>query len=110
MELARRVYALTSTFPQSEAFGLTSQMRRAAVSVPSNIAEGRGRLTDRNFVVFLSQARGSLYELQTQIELAATLGLTEASTAQPILTEAAEISAMIQALVGALRPKTWPRG
>lgn len=108
MELARRVYALTGTFPPSEAFGLTRQMRRAAVSVPSNIAEGRGRLTDKNFVVFLSQARGSLYELQTQIELAATLGFTDMGKAKPILAEAAEISAMIQALVRGLRSSSLP--
>jgi four helix bundle protein len=67
MDLARNVYALTNSFPGSETFGLTSQFRRAAVSVPSNIAEGRGRLTDKSFAVFLAQARGSLYELETQI-------------------------------------------
>ena len=65
MALARQVYSLTENFPQSEVFGLTSQIRRAAVSVPSDIAEGRGRMTDKNFALFLTQARGSLYELQT---------------------------------------------
>ncbi|MGI8771389.1 MAG: four helix bundle protein [Acidobacteriaceae bacterium] len=73
MDLARAAYRLTDDMPQQERFGLTSQIRRSAVSVPSNIAEGHGRLTDRGFAAFLGQARGSLFELQTQIELAATL-------------------------------------
>ncbi|HEX3986149.1 MAG TPA: four helix bundle protein [Acidobacteriaceae bacterium] len=64
MALARYVYAATESLPQSELFGLSSQIRRAAVSIPSNIAEGRGRTTDKSFAAFLSQARGSLYELQ----------------------------------------------
>jgi four helix bundle protein len=65
MQLAREVYRLTADFPKSEVFGLQSQMRRAAVSVPSNIAEGHGRLSDQLLRVFLAQARGSLYELET---------------------------------------------
>lgn len=106
MELARKVYAVTNTFPRSETFGLTSQLRRAAVSVPSNIAEGRGRLTDKGFAVFLAQARGSLYELETQIELAASLGFTDAQQAQSLITEAAQIGAMIQSLLAGMRPNT----
>ena len=75
-----------------------------AVSVPSNIAEGRGRLTDKSFAVFLSHARGSLYELQTQIELACNLGFADLRDASPVLAEAAQISAMIHALLATLRP------
>lgn len=103
MLLARGLYALTEGFPASERYGLTSQIRRAAVSVPSNIAEGRGRLTDRAFALFLSQARGSLYELQTQIELANDLGFAPKSKAEPLMREAAEIAAMIHGLLASLR-------
>ena len=103
MELARRVYTLTSRFPASEAFDLTSQIRRAAVSVPSNIAEGRGRSSAKSFAVFLGQARGSLFELQTQVELASKLGFTESQAAESILSEAAQISAMIQSLLSTIK-------
>jgi four helix bundle protein len=104
MALAQDVYRLTEAFPRSELFGLTSQMRRAAVSVPSNIAEGRGRMTHKSFVVFLSQARGSLYELETQIELARDLGFTDRDTAEAVVAAAAEISRMIHGLISKLRP------
>lgn len=110
MELARKVYGLTNSFPRTEAFGLTSQIRRAAVSVPSNIAEGRGRLTDRNFAVFLTQARGSLYELETQVELAANLGFTDLGEAQSVISEAAQIAAMIQSLLAGIGQKSENRG
>lgn len=74
MALAKQVYALTAHFPREELYGLTSQMRRAAVSVPSNIAEGAARLGKREFLHFLSMARGSLSELDTQLILARDLG------------------------------------
>lgn len=70
MELARETYLRTEEFPESETFGLRMQMRRSAVSVASNIAEGHGRLTDPQLKNALGMARGSLYELQTQTELA----------------------------------------
>ena len=73
MQLARLVYAATETFPRSEQFGLTLQLRRAAVSVASNIAEGAARASSKEFSQFLSIALGSLAELDTQIELAKTL-------------------------------------
>jgi four helix bundle protein len=78
MELARLVYRATQSFPAEERFGLTNQLRRAAVSIPSNIAEGKGRLTVGEFVHFLGVARGSALEVQTQLELAAMLGLGNA--------------------------------
>jgi four helix bundle protein len=70
VELALEIYRITSAFPRHELYGLTSQMRRAAVSIASNIAEGKGHLTDGDFGRFLLHARGSLLELQTQIIIA----------------------------------------
>ncbi len=74
MTLAELVYAATSQFPKSELYGLVSQMRRAAISIPSNIAEGHSRISTGGYVQFLGIARGSLAELETQIELAKRLG------------------------------------
>jgi four helix bundle protein len=102
MQLARDVYHYTSTFPKSEMFGLVSQMRRAAVSVPSNIAEGHGRLSDRMLRVFLAQARGSLFELETQTELARDLELLQALDADRLLEQASEISRMLNGLIRVL--------
>ena len=70
IELADSVYSITDSFPRSEIYGLASQMQRAAVSVPSNIAEGSGKDSNRDFARFLVIALGSLYELETQIEIA----------------------------------------
>lgn len=105
MGLARQIYALTAEFPKSELFGLSNQLRRAAVSVPSNIAEGHGRLTDKGFAAFLGQARGSLYEMQTQIELAGDLGFLSAENAQILMTEATDIARMLNGLLSAVRAK-----
>jgi four helix bundle protein len=69
MNLAKKIYEITEKFPDSEIYGLSSQMRRASVSIPSNIAEGSGRNHKKEFVQFLYLARGSLLELETQIEL-----------------------------------------
>ena len=70
MELADTIYTLTASFPKTEIYGLSSQMQRAAVSVPTNIAEGSGKGSDRDFARFLSISLGSLFELETQIEIA----------------------------------------
>jgi four helix bundle protein len=68
-----QIYACTSTFPREEMYGLTSQLRRAAVSIPSNIAEGHGRMTTGEYLHFLGNARGSLFEVRTQIHIAKEL-------------------------------------
>lgn len=81
MDLARTVYRLTASFPADERFGLVSQMRRAAVSIPSNIAEGFGRGRGIDNRRFLRMARGSLFELETQLELATELGFATADLA-----------------------------
>ena len=70
VELADTIYTLTASFPKTEIYGLSSQMQRAAVSVPSNIAEGSGKGSDRDFARFVSISLGSLFELETQIEVA----------------------------------------
>ena len=74
MELAREVYLFTREFPKEETYGLVSQLRRAAISVPSNIAEGSARTTDKNFRQFLSIAYGSALEIETQLLLCETFG------------------------------------
>jgi len=99
------VYAATKDFPKDEMFGLTSQIRRAAVSVPSNIAEGHGRLTDNGFAVFLGQARGSLFEVETQIEIAITLGYIKATDARKIIAECDEVGKMLNGLLNTLKER-----
>ncbi|WP_367362440.1 four helix bundle protein [Mesotoga sp.] len=74
VKLAKDVYLLTEKFPKREVYGLTDQIRRAAVSIPSNIAEGKGRSTAKDFVHFLNTARGSVYELKTQLYIAREIG------------------------------------
>lgn len=77
MELVTAVYRVTAKFSKDELFGITSQLRRAAVSIPSNLAEGQGRLSEKEFRHFLGQARGSLMELETQLQIAENLGYLE---------------------------------
>ena len=102
MSLAKAVYAATETLPKSEVFGLQSQMRRAAISVPSNIAEGHGRLNDGHFRQFLATARGSLFELQTQMELANDLKLLESKSFEQLMEQCEEIARLINGLLGKL--------
>lgn len=82
IEFAKLVYRLTHPFPSEEKFGLTSQMRRASVSIPSNIAEGQARHTTGEFIQFISHAEGSLAELDTQLILAVELGFCRAADAE----------------------------
>ena len=98
MELARQVYQLAKTFPDDERFGLVSQMRRAAVSVPSNIAEGQARQGRREFVQFLSHAEGSLAELDTQITLATDLKYCSVLDTEPCVRQIEELQRMIASL------------
>ncbi|MGA3333742.1 MAG: four helix bundle protein [Terracidiphilus sp.] len=105
MKLAREVYLLTEKFPKSETFGLRMQMRRSAVSVASNIAEGHGRLTDAQLENFLGMARGSLYELQTQIALACDLSFFNQESGQQLLEKATNVAKLINGLLGVLKPR-----
>jgi four helix bundle protein len=89
IKLAGKIYEVTARMPDSERFGLTAQMRRAAVSVPSNIAEGHGRQSRVDYLRFLRMARGSLMELQTQLILCEKLGfLTPSAELSELLAEA----------------------
>ena len=98
MELARHVYEITKTFPEGEKFGLVSQMRRAAVSVPSIIAEGQARNTTGEFIPFLSHAVGSVSELDTQLILCVELGFSSQSKTQPARELILELRKMLTTL------------
>ncbi len=98
MELAKRIYGITRTFPSEEKFGLVSQMRRAAVSVPSNIAEGQARRTTKEFIQFVSHAEGSLAELDTQLRLGIDLGFCANGGTAEISTLIDEIRRMLNGL------------
>jgi four helix bundle protein len=106
MEVAREIYRLTRQFPREEMFGLTSQMRRAAVSIPSNIAEGHARTGTREFLHGLSVALGSLAELQTQMELAAELGYVAAAARGEMIARMETLAKMLNALIRSLRSRT----
>src|SRR6266704_3485421 len=88
MDLVEDVYRLTRVFPREELYGLTNQLRRAAVSIPSNIAEGQTRSHVKEFLQFLSMAQGSLAEVQTQIELAGRLRYLSPEQVEPTLQRA----------------------
>jgi four helix bundle protein len=101
--LALDIYRCTRRFPKDEVYGLTSQMRRAAVSVPSNIAEGKGRRTRKDFVHFLYQARGSLLELETQLSIVRELEYLDAPTFSSTLSQAEEVGRILNGLVNHLQ-------
>ena len=99
MDLVMEIYDLTEAFPDEEKFGLSSQMQRAAVSIPSNIAEGYGRSSDKEFYHFLHIARGSLYELQTQMYIAAGREYIDGKVVDHMDSTIEEISRMISGLL-----------
>jgi four helix bundle protein len=103
MFLAKEIYGITKSFPDEEKFGLASQTQRAAVSIPSNIAEGWGRGYSQNFVQFLNIASGSLAELETQIILARDLGYIKENN--EVLDLCAEISKMLYSLKRNIKSK-----
>jgi four helix bundle protein len=105
MELTRAVYQLTAAFPREEMFGLTNQLRRASVSIASNLAEGQGRLTLREFLHFLGVARGSTLEVLTQLEIALMMGLGDATQLQSAQELAEDVRRIISASIATTRTK-----
>lgn len=106
VDLTTEIYELVKRLPKEETFVLSDQMRRSAVSIPSNIAEGQGRNSDKEFVNFLSIARGSLWELETQVEICERLQYIDTNLKNKVLTQTTEISKMLNALSNSLKPKT----
>ena len=106
MSIAEAAYLLTKSFPQSELHGLTTQMRRAAVSIAANIAEGNGRETSGACVQFLRVSQGSLKELETHLFLAQRVGLADAEQVEPIWGECDKLGRMLRALIRAIQEKS----
>jgi four helix bundle protein len=105
IDMVIEIYKVSENFPKHEMYGLTSQMRRAAVSVPSNIAEGKGRLTDRDRAHFFSQARGSLLELETQVIISQRLNYVPEAMASFLLMRSGDLGRMLNCFVESIRPK-----
>lgn len=103
MDLVETVYGLTKKFPNEEKFGLTSQLRRAAVSIPANIAEGHGRKYTNAYLNHLSIAGGSLMELETLVQIAKRLGLIENEAQNQLLAQSDEIGKMLSGLRSSLK-------
>ena len=104
--LVTEVYSATKSFPRDEIYGLTSQIRRAAVSVPSNIAEGQGRATRGEFVQFLGHARGSLCEVETQIVIAANLHYIAPDIRDMLSDRITELGRILNGLIASLEKRT----
>ena len=103
MQLAEECYLLTKTFPSSEMYGMTAQIRRSAVSVAANVAEGHGREHTRSFVHFLRIAQGSLKEVETHLMISGRVGLAHADRLNPVLARAEEVGKMLRGLIRSLQ-------
>lgn len=104
--LVSELYSATKSFPRDEIYGLTSQLRRAAVSVPSNIAEGQGRATRGEFVQFLCHARGSLCEVETQVIIATNLHYIAPDRSVALSGRITEVGRILNGLIASLQRKT----
>jgi four helix bundle protein len=105
VDLVEEIYRVTASFPKEELYVLTSQMRRAAVSVPSNIAEGQARTSTADFLHFLSIARGSLKELETQIIIVRRLGYIDERAEDQLIRSTEEVSRLTSGLMSSLRSR-----
>jgi len=105
MNLVCQIYEITSRFPKAEVFGLTSQIQRAAVSVPSNVAEGHARGSSREFLHFLTISLGSMAELETQLMIALNLKYVDNLVLDPVLFKCDELGKMLRALQKSLKAK-----
>jgi four helix bundle protein len=103
MEFVTEIYRATRTFPRDEMYGLTNQLRRAAVSVPSNIAEGQAHFSQREFHHCLSHARGSLAEIETQLTIARNLAYVPPEQADQLLAKAAELDRILNGLIASTK-------
>lgn len=106
MELRVNIYRATRKFPAEEIYGLSSQLRRAAVSVPSNIAEGKGRSSDKELLQFLCHARGSIYEIQTQLEIADSLAYFSNEDRKRLSEQADDVARMLNGMIARFRETT----
>jgi four helix bundle protein len=104
IELVTDVYRLTQKFPKQEIYGLTSQIRRAAVSIPSNIAEGQGHMSRGEFKQFLGRARGSVFELESQVLIARNLAYLNLEEGEFLLERIAELGRVLNGLLKSLDP------
>ena len=104
MALVTEVYRVTETFPRREMYGLTRQVRDAAVSVPSNIAEGKGRQTKKDYAQFLYRARASLYETQTQLEIGRNLQFLAEDSFAKTFAQCVEVGRVLNGLIASLTP------
>ena len=105
MDFAAEVYQITKSFPKEELYGITSQLRRASVSIAANIAEGQGRQTTGEFCQFLGHARGSLLETETHILLAMRLAYIPESSGEGLLSRSAEVGRILNGLLASLRER-----
>ena len=103
MELTLKIYRMTRKFPAEEMYGLSGQLRRAAISVPSNIAEGKWRSSDKELLQFLSHARGSMYEVQTQLEIAESLGFLTKTDYEDVRQQADAVGRMLNGMIAKFR-------
>jgi four helix bundle protein len=106
MSLAESCYRLTRWFPRDELFGLTSQIRRSAGSVPANVAEGHGRENTGSFVQHLRISQGSLKELETHLLLSERVGILQVADLQPVLAQCESLGKMLRALIRSLQDKS----
>jgi len=105
MKLVAMIYDITDRFPQNEMYGLTSQLRRAAVSVPSNIAEGKAHYSNRDFVRFLRHSRGSLAEIETQVLIAEQRNYVNSETIAQLTQMLDELGRILSGLINSLRDR-----
>ena len=105
MDLVAAIYKITKTFPKDETYGLITQMRRCAVSIPSNISEGYGRNSSSDYVCFLHIAMGSLYELQTQLEISLNLNYLEAKGFKKFFESSREVERMMSSMIRKISTK-----
>jgi four helix bundle protein len=103
MSVAEQAYSLTARFPKDEVYGMTSQIRRSAVSIASNIAEGHGREHSGSFIQFMRVSQGSLKELETHLILAARVRLVSVEEVEPMLQQCDELGRMLRALIRSIQ-------